>query len=88
MPSFLGTTILQEVWPLAVWHVLKKSFTEAEYDTKFGINSKAAYFFLQELTQTLTKMVSDGVMYETIDRRIEVLEREASARVLSMLIKF
>ncbi|MGC4041394.1 MAG: SDR family oxidoreductase [Flavobacterium sp.] len=31
--------------------VLKKPFvetTEAEYDTMFGINSKAAYFFLQE----------------------------------------
>ena len=36
--------------------VLKKPFTEtteAEYDTMFGVNSKAAYFFLQEAGKRL-----------------------------------
>jgi NAD(P)-dependent dehydrogenase (short-subunit alcohol dehydrogenase family) len=36
--------------------VLKKPFTdttEAEYDTMFGVNSKAAYFFLQEAGKKL-----------------------------------
>lgn len=36
--------------------VLKKPFvetTESEYDTMFGINSKAAYFFIQEAGKTL-----------------------------------
>jgi len=55
MSSFFDETIARfggiDIAINTVGMVLKKPFTEtteAEYDTMFGVNSKSAYFFLQE----------------------------------------